>query len=109
MTDLPCPFCGHASPVDGDPVSKVLRCNECETIVAYGTPMPRIEVGVHPDDSRFLTLLFESRDANKPGKVQIAIAREYGGMFAEGLLAICRPPAKAPEPVSVAEMQACPP
>jgi hypothetical protein len=91
-----CPYCGHTAPVDGNPGDQILRCDECATVLAYGLPMPLMAVRPHPEDVRFVTLTIESRDANKPARVQITVERGCGSALAEKLLAVCRPPVKAP-------------
>ncbi len=98
-----CPYCGHTAPVDGNPGEQVLRCDECATVIAHGLPMPLTAVRVHPEDARFIMLVIESRDANKPARIQITVERGCGVALAEKLLAVCRPPAAAPGLAPVAE------
>ena len=57
-----CPICAtpEATPLDGaepvfDPTAEIARCDTCKTILAYGTPMPRIVIEPASDD-RFVLM-----------------------------------------------------
>ena len=62
MTSFTCPTCATTAELvageDGttvNPSSEITRCDSCKTLLAYGTPMPRIVIEPATDD-RFVVM-----------------------------------------------------
>lgn len=96
-----CPACGHQSADirGGDaarqgvpPAKDIVKCGECGTRIAYGIVLPRVIVTPHPDDPRFVQIIFQDRRKDaKIGEASITVDRGYGAAIATNLASICRP------------------